>query len=284
MVNPPLRAVALTIAGTDSSGGAGVAADLKTFAAHGLWGACAITAVTAQNTLGLQTYSVMTPELVRAQVASVVTDLNVVAAKTGMLGSAEVVKSVAKAIAEFGVGPLVVDPVLASGQGQALASGGATGRAEIVAAIKKLLLPITAVFTPNLAEAEAFTGLVVADREAMLAAARVLLDLGPAAVMITGGHLVDTHPAGSANSPDLVAIDGFEPVWLESPRLDIPHTHGTGCVLSSALCAGLGLGLSALEACRRAKEFVTRAIAAGVDLGAGDGSVDPGSSVPTGLL
>ncbi|MGH3850036.1 MAG: bifunctional hydroxymethylpyrimidine kinase/phosphomethylpyrimidine kinase, partial [Pseudonocardiaceae bacterium] len=159
--------------------------------------------------------------------------------------------------------------------GQALASGGSSGQAEVVAAVRKGLLPRAAVFTPNLAEAEAFTGRVVNHRDSMVAAARTLLEMGPSAVMITGGHLIDADPADAANSPDLVLVEGSEPVWLESPRLGIRHTHGTGCVLSAAICAGLGLGLPVLEACRQGKNFVTRAIAAGVDLGAGDGPVDP---------
>jgi hydroxymethylpyrimidine/phosphomethylpyrimidine kinase len=263
------RPVALTIAGTDSGGGAGVAADLKTFEAHGVWGAAAITAVTAQNTLGVQAFEAVTPELVRAQIASVAADLGVDAAKTGMLASAAIVEAVAATVTELGVGPLVVDPVLVSKHGDRLLAP------DAVDAIRILLLPLATVLTPNLPEAEALVGFAVRDRAGMEAAARALLELGPEVVLVKGGHLaVD----GGGTSPDcLLAADASDgPVWLEGVRIPGRHTHGTGCVLSAAIAAELARGMDPADACAAAKRFVERAIAAGVALGSGVGPVDPG--------
>ncbi|MEA2685033.1 MAG: hydroxymethylpyrimidine/phosphomethylpyrimidine kinase [Actinomycetota bacterium] len=268
------RPVALTIAGTDSSGGAGVGADLKTFEAHGVWGTAAITAVTAQNTLGVQAFEAVTPELVRAQIASVAADLGVDAAKTGMLASAEVVEAVAHTVAELGVGPLVVDPVLVSKHGDRLLA------ADAVDALRTLLLPLATVLTPNLPEAEALVGFPVRTRADMEAAARALLELGPYVVLVKGGHLAGAD--GDRGSPDcLLAADAPDgPVWLEGARLPGRHTHGTGCVLSAAIAAELARGMEPADACVAAKRFVERAIAAGVALGSGVGPVDPGWATP----
>jgi len=259
--------VALTIAGTDSGGGAGVAADLKTFEAHGVWGTAAITAVTAQNTLGVQAFEAVTPELVRAQIASVAADIGVDAAKTGMLASAAVVEAVAVTVAELGVGPLVVDPVLVSKHGDRLLA------TDAVDAVRTLLLPLATVLTPNLPEAEALVGFPVRDRAGMEAAARALVELGAEVVLVKGGHLADGE-----RSPDclLVADSADGPVWLEGPRLPGRHTHGTGCVLSAAIAAELARGMEPADACVAAKRFVERAIASGLGLGSGVGPVDPG--------
>ena len=264
-MQPVRRArVALTIAGSDSSGGAGIVADLKTFAAHGVWGTVALTAVTAQNTLGVQAFDPVTPELVRAQIASVAVDLGVDAAKTGMLASAEIVESVCQTVAELGVGPLVVDPVLVSKHGDRLLAP------DAVAAVRDLLLPLATVVTPNLPEAEALVGFPVTDRDGMMAAARAVLELGPHVVLVKGGHL------GGDTSPDcLLAAGAAEPIWLEGARLPGRHTHGTGCVLSAAICAELARGMEPADACVAAKRFVEKAIAAGLDLGSGVGPVNP---------
>ena len=263
------RRVALTIAGTDSGAGAGVAADLKTFQAHGVWGTSAVTAVTAQNTLGVQAVEGVTPELVRAQIASVASDFEVDAAKTGMLGSAAVVDAVAEAVATYGLNRLVVDPVLVAGHGETLLSP------EGLDVLRRKLLPRAAVVTPNLAEAEALLQWEqgsIGDRPSMERAAVALLDLGPEVVMVTGGHL-----RGEADvSADCVAIAGELPDWLEGRRIPTNHTHGTGCVLSAAICAEIARGMDAADACVSAKHFVERAIAAGVALGSGVGPVDPG--------
>jgi len=260
-----LRPVALTIAGTDSGGGAGVTADLKTFEAHGLWGAAAVTAVTAQNTLGVHATEAVSPELVRVQIGSIASDLGVAAAKTGMLATAGVAEAVVEAVRDFGIRPLVVDPVMASSRGDVLLS------ADAVDVVRAQLLRLATVVTPNLAEASLLAGLDVDDRGAMVAAARAILDLGPAAVLVTGGHLGDDR-----FSPDCLLVAGEEPVWLESPRIASRDTHGTGCVLSAAICAELARGMEPAHACVAAKHFVEHAIAAGVALGVGPGSVDPG--------
>lgn len=257
------RPVALTIAGSDSSGGAGVVADLKTFEAHGVWGTVALTAVTAQNTLGVQAVETLTPEMVRAQIASVVSDLGVQAAKTGMLGSAEVVEEVVRTVVELGVRPLVVDPVMVA------STGGRLLDPDGVDAVVRHLLPRASVLTPNLAEAAALVGFEVADRAGMERAARSLADLGAEVVLVKGGHLA------GARSPDCLLVAGDEPVWLEGLRLPDRGAHGSGCVLSAAICAGLARGMEAADACVAAKRFVARAIEAGPVLGAGVVPVEP---------
>jgi hydroxymethylpyrimidine/phosphomethylpyrimidine kinase len=258
------RRVALTIAGTDSGGGAGVIADLKTFEAHGVWGTAAVVAVTAQNTLGVQAFELVTPELVRAQIASVVSDIGVDAAKTGMLGSVDVVKAVAQGVEELGVRPLVVDPVSVSKHGDRLLAE------EAVAALRDQLLPLATVVTPNLPEASALVGFPVETREAMEEAGRALVTLGARVALVKGGHLRDGQ-----HSPDVVVTEAGVS-WLEGNRIAGRHTHGTGCVLSAAICAEMARGMDAADACVAAKAFGSHAIAAGVDLGAGVGPVDPG--------
>ncbi|MDQ6927624.1 MAG: bifunctional hydroxymethylpyrimidine kinase/phosphomethylpyrimidine kinase [Actinomycetota bacterium] len=239
--------VALTIAGTDSSGGAGVAADLRVFETHGVTGAMAVTAVTAQNTLGVQAVELVTPELVRAQVASVASDSGVDAAKTGMLASAEIVEAVADAARDFGLRPLVIDPVMVATSGARLMDAAA------VDVLKALLVPLATVVTPNLAEAAALVGWPVDDRMSMEKAALALAELGPEVVLVTGGHL------GGEESPDCLVVAGEPAQWLGAPRVAGGHTvRGTGCMLSAAICAQLALGLAPVEACASAKTFVTR--------------------------
>ena len=255
--------MALTIAGSDSSGGAGIVADLKTFEAHGVWGTVALTAVTAQNTLGVQAVETITPEMVRAQISSVVADLGVDAAKTGMLGSAEVVAEVARTVTELGVRPLVVDPVMVA------STGGRLLDPDAVDAVIRHLLPRATVVTPNLAEAAALVGFDVSDRATMERAARALGEMGPQVVLVKGGHL-----AGDA-SPDCMLVAGGELVWLEGPRLPDGGAHGSGCVLAAAICAELARGMEPADACVAAKRFVARAIEAGPALGAGVVPVEP---------
>ncbi|MDQ3574276.1 MAG: bifunctional hydroxymethylpyrimidine kinase/phosphomethylpyrimidine kinase [Actinomycetota bacterium] len=260
-VRPP---VALTIAGSDSGGGAGIAADLKTFEAHGVWGTCAIAAVTAQNTTGVQGFGTVAADLVRSQVTSVASDLGVDAAKTGMLASAELVVAVAAALADAGIEHLVVDPVFVSKHGDTLLADDAVG------ALRDELLPRATVVTPNLAEAARLVGFEVTDRAAMAEAGRLLAGLGPEVVLVKGGHL------GGDESPDCLVAAGAEPAWLESARLPGRHTHGTGCVLSAAICAEMARGMEPVDACVAAKRFTERAISAGMDLGRGVGPVNPG--------
>ena len=255
--------VAMTIAGSDSGGGAGIVADLKTFEAHGVWGTCAIVAVTAQNTMGVQAFETLPAALVRQQILSVVSDIGVHGVKTGMLASAELVATVAAALEEAGRPPLVVDPVFVSKHGDTLLADDAVG------ALREYLLPLATVVTPNLPEAAALTGLEITDRDGMVEAATRLAKTGVGTVLVKGGHL------GGHESPDLVWATG-EATWLEGDRIPGRHTHGTGCVLSAAITAELARGMDPPDACVAAKRFIERAIAAGVELGTGVGPVNPG--------
>ncbi|HYE76981.1 MAG TPA: bifunctional hydroxymethylpyrimidine kinase/phosphomethylpyrimidine kinase [bacterium] len=261
MKRPP---VAMTIAGSDSGGGAGIVADLKTFEAHGVWGTCALAAVTAQNTVGVQAAEQVSPGLVRAQVHSVAQDIGVDAAKTGMLASAEVVTTVAAALRQAGVERVVVDPVMVSKHGDALLDE------DAVEALIEELLPLATVVTPNLEEASRLVGFEVSDREGMAEAARVLVAKGARTAFVKGGHLAGDE------SPDCLMQADAEVVWLQAPRLAGAHTHGTGCVLSAAICSELARGMEPSDACIAAKHFTERAIAAGVALGRGFGPVNPG--------
>ena len=254
--------VAMTIAGTDSGGGAGIAADLKTFEAHGVWGTCAVVAVTAQNTLGVQAFETLPASLVAAQIRSVATDIGIDAGKTGMLATAELVDAVAAAWADVRK-PLVVDPVFVSKHGDTLLAD------DAVAALREHLLPLATIVTPNLPEASALTGIEVTDRAGMEEAARLLAETGVRTVMVKGGHL------GGDSSPDLVYTDGRS-TWLDAPRIPGRHTHGTGCTLSAAIAAELARGMDPADACIAAKRYVEHAIAAGVELGSGVGPVNPG--------
>ena len=256
--------VALTIAGSASGGGAGIAADLRTFEAHGVWGTCAITAVTAQNTEGVQAFDTVGPDLVRSQVTSVASDIGIDAAKTGMLASAELVGAVADAVTASGLEKLVVDTVFVSKHGDTLLADDAVG------ALRERLLPLATVVTPNLPEAARLVGFPIADRAAMERAGQALVDLGPEVALVKGGHL------GGDDSPDCLVVAGSGPVWLEAARIPGRHTHGTGCVLSAAICAELARGMEPADACVAAKHFTERAIAGGVELGRGVGPVNPG--------
>lgn len=254
--------VALSIAGSDSSGGAGVQADLNTFGAHGVFGTTAITAVTVQNTMGVSGYEALEPKNVAAQIRAVVDDLGVDAAKTGMLASSEIVEAVAEALHLGGVPALVVDPVSVSKHGHALLAE------DAVEALKTRILPLATLVTPNLPEASTLTGLGITDRDGMRAAAEALLLTGCGAVLVKGGHLED----GTA---DDLFMDGTREVWLSGARIDTVHTHGTGCVLSAAITANLARGTELLEAVRLGKGFVTDAIEHSLVIGHGIGPVDP---------
>jgi len=261
----PRQPVAMTIAGSDSGGGAGIAADLKTFEALGVWGTVVVAAVTAQNTVGVVASHLVPADIIRQQIEAVAADIGFDAVKVGMLGgSVDAVHAVAAALRAAGVKRLVVDPVLISKHGDRL------GSADGLRALRDELLGMATVVTPNLDEAAALLGLEVASRDQMETAAAALHRLGAEVVLLTGGHLGD---AGS--SPDLMfSADG--PVWLEGARVDAVHTHGTGCVVSAAIAAELARGRDPRAACVAAKHFVTRAIRAGRAMGRGIGPVDPG--------
>jgi hydroxymethylpyrimidine/phosphomethylpyrimidine kinase len=251
----------LTVAGSDSGGGAGIQADLKTFLALGCHGMSAVTAVTAQNSLGVQGWWPLPVEAVRAQVRAVVDDIGVDAVKVGMLGTAEIAAAVAEELADVGV-PVVVDPVCVSKHGDPLLA------ADALAVLRDRVIPLATVVTPNLDEVEALTGLRVTSADALGAAARAVHALGPRWTLVKGGHL-----AGDA--VDLLWDGGAETRYAV-PRLDSRHTHGTGCTLASAVAARLAYGDSVPEAVRAAKEYVTGAIANGFALGSGIGPVHHG--------
>lgn len=255
--------MALTIAGSDSGGGAGVQADLLTFAAYGVHGATAVTAVTAQDTLGVHAVHVVPVGTVVAQVAVVVEDLAVAAVKTGMLASAETVRAVGRLAAHGRLPRLVVDPVLTSSSGTPLLDGDGPG------AYLEHLVPHASVVTPNLDEAEALLGRAVRTRRQMRDAARELAALGPA-VVVTGGHL-----DGDDGALDVVHAAGVT-YELPGTRVDTPHTHGTGCTFSAALAARLARGDDVLTAVRAAKDHVTAALMAarGWRLGRGTGPLN----------
>jgi hydroxymethylpyrimidine/phosphomethylpyrimidine kinase len=253
---------ALTIAGSDSGGGAGIQADLKTFFALGVHGMSALTALTAQNTLGVQGVFEIPSGFVREQIASVATDIGVDAAKTGMLSSAQLVEAVASAVEEFSITKLVCDPVFVSKHGDTLLQDSA------VEALRSVLLPLATVITPNVPEAEGLLGRSIDPSEPDEDAARDLVGLGPRWVLLKGGHLK------SDDSIDLLT-DGAQMIRLTAPRAPTRHTHGTGCVLSAAITAGLAAGLEVPDAARQAKKFVTRAIELHLEIGGGIGPVNP---------
>lgn len=253
--------VALTIAGSDSGGGAGIQADLKTFSALGVFGTSAITAITAQNTIGVDKVDVLSREMVYAQIKSVAEDFKIGAAKTGMLATAAIVETVAQASRNFALQKLVVDTVMVSKSGHRLLAP------EAEDALRKILLPLAFVITPNLPEAEVLLGEKIVDVGAMKAAAKKLHALGAAHVLVKGGHL------DGDESPD-VFFDGKDFTMLESERVNTNSTHGTGCTLSAAIAAHLALGFSALDACRRAKEYLTGALRNAQPLGHGHGPVN----------
>ncbi|MFF4576983.1 bifunctional hydroxymethylpyrimidine kinase/phosphomethylpyrimidine kinase [Streptomyces sp. NPDC001389] len=257
--HPPL---CLTVAGSDSGGGAGIQADLKTMLALGVHGMSVVTAVTAQNSLGVKGAWELPAEAVRAQYRAVVDDIGVQAVKTGMLSSAILVETVAELLAGTDA-PVVVDPVGVSKHGDALLA------ASALDAVRGALLPRATVATPNLDEVAQLTGVAVEDEDGMRRAAGAILGFGPRWALIKGGHLA----AHGGEAVDLLS-DGSEELWLRAPRYDNRHTHGTGCTLAGAIAAGLAKGLPVPEAVTAAKEYVTGAIAAGFALGAGIGPVD----------
>ncbi|MFF6998166.1 bifunctional hydroxymethylpyrimidine kinase/phosphomethylpyrimidine kinase [Streptomyces sp. NPDC008313] len=249
----------LTVAGSDSGGGAGVQADLKTMLALGVHGMSVITAVTAQNSLGVKGAWELPVDAVTAQYRAVVDDIGVQAVKTGMLASAALVEAVAALLAGTGA-PVVVDPVGVSKHGDALLA------ASALDSVRTRLLPTATVATPNLDEVAQLTGVRVEGEGDLGRAAAAVLEFGPRWVLVKGGHL-------PGEAVDFLT-DGREEHWLRAPRHDNRHTHGTGCTLASAIASYLALGADVPEAVARAKEYVTGAIAAGFALGGGIGPVD----------
>jgi hydroxymethylpyrimidine/phosphomethylpyrimidine kinase len=250
----------MTIAGSDSGGGAGIQADLKTFQALGVYGCSTLTAITAQNTLWVTAVHEVPTDVVAAQIDAVVEDIGVDAAKTGMLSSAEIIATVAERIRHWRLERLVVDPVMVATSGDRLL------RPDAVEALVHDLLPLAMVLTPNLPEAEVLVGHALQTDQEIREAARRILDLGPRSVVMKGGH-------GQGREAVDVLFDGEEFVELRSERFETRNTHGTGCTLSAAIAAGLAQGLSVTEAVADAKRYVSEAIRRSQPLGAGHGPV-----------
>lgn len=247
----------MTIAGSDSGGGAGIQADLKTFAALGVYGTCVITALTAQNTQRVTGVHEVPPEFVGAQIDTVVADIPPQAVKTGMLANASIIQVVAERVRSLRLPNLVVDPVMVAKSGDRLL------REDAVFALRTSLLPLATVVTPNIPEAEALTGLTIGSLAEAQEAARVIVGMGARIAVVKGGH---------REGPAIdVFYDGREFHLLRAPRIETTSTHGTGCTFASAIAAGLAKGLPPLEAVRRAKRYVTAAMRKAFPLGHGHG-------------
>ena len=255
------RPRAMTIAGSDSGGGAGIQADLKTFAALGVYGTSALTAITAQNTVAVTDVHEIPPSTIAAQIDAILTDIGADAVKTGMLSSSAIIECVADSLRRHsalpGVSRLVVDPVMVAKSGDSLL------RQEAVSALKELMVPLAAVVTPNIPEAETLTGLSITSDEDMREAARRIVGMGARAVVVKGGHR-------EGPATDLYH-DGDSFREFTAPRFDTANTHGTGCTFASAVAAGLAQGLNTEDAVGQAKEYVTEAIRASFPIGGGHG-------------
>ena len=251
----------LSIAGSDSSGGAGIQADIKTISAFGLFAQTAITALTAQNTLGVHGVFDIDSAFVKAQIDAVFDDIRPDAVKVGMVSSPEIAEAIAERLGAHDARNIVVDPVMVATSGDSLAAGGA------IEALRKHLLPLATVITPNMPEACALSGHPIESREEQDRTAEELLACGAQAVLVKGGH-------GQGSAYDVLAIRGKGTVRFEAPRVETRNTHGTGCTLSSAIACGLAAGQSLEDAVRHAKEYISGALAAGLELGRGSGPVD----------
>lgn len=253
-------AIAVTIAGSDSSGGAGIQADLKTFAAHQVYGASVIVALTAQNTKSVTGIHPVPPAFVKAQMDAVFDDLDVAAVKIGMLATADLIHAVADGLIRHKARNIVLDPVMIA------ASGGRLLQEDAIEALKHRLLPLATIVTPNLPEAAALLGTAIAATEdAMAEQAHSLTQLGAAHVLIKGGH------ASGADSVDILVSQGGKRQRFIAPRLETRNTHGTGCTLSSAIASGLAHGLDLAEAVALAKRYISSAIAASDEIAVGHG-------------
>jgi hydroxymethylpyrimidine/phosphomethylpyrimidine kinase len=254
-----MLAKALTIAGSDSGGGAGIQADLKTFAALQVYGTSAITAITAQNTCGVSAVQGIDPDMVAAQIRAVASDIGVQAAKTGMLFSVAIIKAVVAAVTATGPYPLVMDPVMVATSGDRLL------QPEAEESLRLELMPLATVVTPNLAEAAVLVGRKVLSLEDMQAAAEQMVAQGARAVVVKGGHAI--------NKATDVFYDGTTMELLASEVIDTHNTHGTGCTFSAAICALLARGLPLREAVRGAKAYITGALRHSLSVGRGSGPV-----------
>lgn len=257
---------ALTIAGSDSGGGAGIQTDLKTFAALGVYGTSVITALTAQNTCGVHGIHHVPAAFIVSQLEAVLSDIPVKAVKTGMLGEAEAIAEIARVLKKYRRDLLVVDPVMVAQSGDTLLAS------EAAVVMRDVLLPMALLVTPNLPEASVLLGRDISDTEEMAAAAKDIHLLGPRHVLIKGGHL---------SGDDMVDVfyDGKAVHYLTAPKINTPHTHGTGCTCAAAITAFLARGCTALEAVRQAKQFISAAISYGLSIGQGYGPTNPMGSL-----
>lgn len=248
---------ALTIAGSDSSGGAGIQADIKTMTANGVYGMSAITALTAQNTTGVTGIMDVTPEFLEKQIDAIFTDIFPDAIKTGMVSSSELIHVIADKLKQYNASNIVVDPVMVATSGAKLISD------DAIETLKECLLPLATVITPNIPEAEVLSDMKIESEEDMEKAAKLIFEKFGCAVLCKGGHQVN-----DANDL-LYSADG--PVWFKGKRIDNPNTHGTGCTLSSAIASNLAKGESLENSVKNAKDYISGALAAMLDLGKGSG-------------
>ena len=251
---------ALTIAGSDSSGGAGIQADIKTMISNGVYAMSAITALTAQNTTGVTGIMEATPEFLADQLDNIFTDIYPDAVKIGMVSSSALIETIATKLRQYEAKNIVVDPVMVATSGAKLIND------EAIEALKSQLLPMATVLTPNIPEAEILSGCEIKNKQDMEAAAEKLSDLGAAAVLLKGGHSI-------SDADDLLCVEG-QKIWIRGRRIHNPNTHGTGCTLSSAIASNLAKGMEMEEAVRKAKEYISKALEAGLDLGKGSGPLD----------
>lgn len=251
---------ALTIAGSDSSGGAGIQADIKTMTMNGVFAMSAITALTAQNTMGVQGIYEVTPEFLGMQIDSVFTDIRPDAVKIGMVSSAELITVIAKKLVHYRAENIVVDPVMVATSGSKLIAD------EAVQTLKEKLLPVASLVTPNIPEAEVLSGVEIQSTDDMIRAAKLIGDTYRCAVLLKGGHNLN-------DANDLLYASGTCQ-WFLGRRIDNPNTHGTGCTLSSAIASNLAKGADLSTAVKKAKEYISGALGAMLDLGAGSGPMD----------
>lgn len=256
---------ALSIAGSDCSGGAGIQADLKTMMAHGVYAMSAVTALTAQNTTGVAGILEVTPAFLRQQLDMIFTDIRPDAVKIGMVSNSALMETIAQALADHGAEHIVVDPVMVATSGSALMES------EAVSTLKRRLLPLAQVVTPNIPEAEVLSGLSIRSGEDMVRAAGKIQENHGCAVLLKGGHRIN-------DANDLLCVDG-QVRWFHGTRINNPNTHGTGCTLSSAIAANLAKGYSLESSVERAKEYISGALAAMLDLGKGSGPMDHGFDI-----
>lgn len=251
---------ALSIAGSDSCGGAGIQADIKTITLNGVYAMSAITAMTAQNTLGVRAIEDSSPQFLKAQIDAVFEDIYPDAVKIGMVSSEELIEVIAERLTFYKAKNIVVDPVMVATSGSSLI------KSQAKASLEEKLLPIATLITPNIPEAQSLTGVEIKTRDDMLTVAKILHGKYGCAVLVKGGHSV-------ADATDLLLESG-EAKWLEGKRIDNPNTHGTGCTLSSAIAANLAKGYTLYEAVSKAKEFICGALSAMLNLGQGSGPLN----------